>query len=242
MMGGFSVHADEKSPQRTVTVVGQGRISAAPNVATINVGIVARASTAREALSTNNDRMASLQQVVKDRGIPAKDIQTSQFVVQPQYSQPPVQAPASPLGFPPRQQSDNYVSKLIGYQVQNHVRITARDVTKLGPLLDAVVAGGANQVYGVDLRTDDDSLLYEARKRAMADAKKKADVLAGEAGMVIGLPISMQEAYPYAVSAPAAPTGIGYGLAAPTSSVPISAGEQETTVSISVVYELKSPK
>jgi uncharacterized protein len=227
--------ADERTEPRSISVSGRGKVSAAPNVADISVGVVSRAATAREALSSNNERMAGLQQLVKERGIPAKDIQTSQFAVQPQYSQPPP--------YHPGQQPENYVTKLVGYQVQNSVRITVRDLTKLGLLLDAVVADGANQVYGVNLRTDDESLMDEARRRAMADAKRKAEILAGEAGMVVGLPVSIrEEAYAYPVPAPAAPPGIGYAMAAPSASAPIAPGEQQTILTIYVVYELNSAK
>jgi uncharacterized protein YggE len=236
MMGGLSVHADDaKNMQRTIAVSGLGRVSAPPKIADISVGIVSRAATAREALSTNNDRMAGLQQLLKERGIAPKDIQTSQFWVQPQYSQPPPYQVGQP--------TEQYVPRLIGYLVQNSVRVTVRDLSQLGLLLDALVSGGANQVYGINLRTDDDSLLYEARKRAMAEAKKKAEVLAGEAGMVVSLPVSIrEETSPFPVAPPAAPPGLSYPIAAAAPSVPVAQGELETTLSVQVVYELKPPR
>ena len=77
----------------------------------------------------------------------------------------------------------------------NTVSVTAHDLAKLGELLDAVVTAGANQMHGISFRIDaPDSLLDEARKRAMADARHKADLMAGEAGVVVGPPISIADA------------------------------------------------
>jgi uncharacterized protein YggE len=236
--GGLQVHAAEDKPQvRTISVSGQGRVSAAPNRAEISVGVVSRAATAREALAENNQRTTALHQLLKDRGIAAKDVQTSQFAVYPLPSQPQqYQAPQPPGESAP---------KIPGYQVHNTVRVTVRDLTKLGLLLDSVVAGGANQVYGVSLRSDDETLLCEARKRAMADARKKAALLAGEAELDLGPPISIrEEAGPYSygyLAAPAPPPG-ALAMATPAASVPVAPGEQETSVTVHVVYELKTPR
>jgi uncharacterized protein YggE len=176
----------------------------------------------------NNQRMEALQGLLKERGIAAKDIQTAQFAVQPVYSQPPPYQPGQPQG--------EFVPNLIGYQVQ----VTVRDLTKLGLLLDSVVANGANYVYGVSLHSDDETLLYEALRKAMADARKKAELLAGEAGLALGPPLSIrEETSPYYgnFAAPAPPPG-AYAMAAPAASVPVAPGEQETSVTVSVVYEV----
>ena len=125
------------------------------------------------------------------RGVASKDIQFTQISVQAEYSQP------TPIR--PGQAQCQLEPNIIGYQVQNMVRITARDLSKLGVLLDATVEVGANQMHGIGFRIDEpDTLLDAARKEAMSDAKRKAELMAGEAGMVVGPPIEIRdESSPY---------------------------------------------
>lgn len=224
--------ADDKPEMRTLTVTGTGRVSAPPTKAEISVGVITQAATAREALAANTESMTTLQKVLKDSGVAAKDIQTTNLNIQPQYSQP---AP-----FQPGQPQKEFVPRIVGYQVQNTVTITARELPKLGTLLDAVVTAGANQMNGITFQIDKpEALMDVARKQAMADARKKAEILAGEAGVVVGLPISIRDE----VSSPAPPPMYGRGVMAMAKApVPIAEGEQELSVDVHVVYEIKVPQ
>ena len=224
---------DVKTERRTIAVSGMGRISAPPNVADISIGVVTQAKTAREALSANNESMDALHKVLKERGVAAKDIQTTNLSVSPQYSQPPPHNPNNPMR--------EFVPQIVGYNVSNTVQVTARDLAKLGELLDAVITAGANQMHGISFRIDGaEGLLDNARKKAMANAKKKADLMAGEAGVVVGPPISIRdEVTPVQPMMQPMMRGM-VGMAAP--SVPIASGEQELSVTVHIVYELKLPK
>jgi uncharacterized protein YggE len=227
---------DVKTERRTIAVTGTGRISAPPNVADISVGVVTQAKTAREALSANNESMAALHKVLKERGVAAKDIQTAYLNVSPQYSQPPPHNPNNPLG--------QFVPQIVGYNVTNTVQVTARDLAKLGELLDAVITAGANQLNGISFRIDGaESLLDNARKKAMADAKKKADLMAGEAGVVVGPPVSIRDEQTpvQPIFQPMMQT-MGMFAAPAAPSLPVASGEQELSVTVYIVYELKLPK
>jgi uncharacterized protein YggE len=178
--------------------------------------------------------MEALQKVVKERGVAAKDVQTTNLNVSPQYSQPPRPIPGQPQG--------EHIPRIVGYQVTNTVQITARNLDKLGALLDAVVRAGANQMHGISFRIDEtEKLLDQARVKAMADAKRKAELLAGEAGVVVGEPISIQEGGASPPPRPARPMMMMRAMAA-ESAVPVAAGEQELSVTVQVVYELKSAR
>jgi uncharacterized protein YggE len=226
-------HADDedKDPP-TVSVTGTGKISAAPDLAEINVGVITHASTARQALAANSEAMAALLETVKEHGVAAKDVQTTQIQISPQYSQPR----------PPRGGDQaEFVPRVVGYQVTNSVQLTARDISRLGALLDAVVQAGANQMHGISFRVDHpEKLLDEARKRAMADARHKAELLAGEAGVVLGPPRRIHE-----TGGTVPPPRVMYG-AAPRmmaeAAVPVQAGEQELAVSVQVVYTIRKPR
>jgi uncharacterized protein len=227
---------DGKAAPPTVAVQGTGRISARPDVATINVGVVSQAPSAKEALAANTKAMTQLHEIVNDHGVASKDIQTTQIQVHPQYSQPR----PNPRGVP--ENSGEFIPRIVGYRVDNAVQVTARRIDKLGELLDALVQAGANQIHGISFRVDQpETLLDEARKRAMADAKRKAELLAGEAGVVLGPPRSIQdEGVP---SEPPRPMlMMGRATMAAAAPVPIAAGEQELSVSVHVVYELRMPK
>ncbi|MEO6811188.1 MAG: SIMPL domain-containing protein [Isosphaeraceae bacterium] len=223
-----------QSEDCTISVVGHGKLSAAPDVAEISVGVVTQGETAGEALAANNEAMGALQAVVKERGVAAKDVQTTNLNVSPQYSQPPQPLPGQP--------QRNHVPTIVGYQVSNTVQITARNLGKLGALLDAVVKAGANQMHGISFRIDEtEKLLDQARVKAMADAKRKAELLAGEAGVVVGKPLSIQEGGASPPPRPVRPMMMMRAMAA-DSAVPVAAGEQELSVTVQVVYELKSAK
>jgi len=234
--GGFTVNADDEKPLlRTISVTGHGKISVPPNIANVSVGVVNQARTAQEALSANNESMTALLKVLEQGGVAARDIQTSMINIQPMYGQ---QYEGQPIR-PPGPQSP---PKIVGYQVQNSVRITARDLTKLGTLLDAIVGAGANQVNGISFRIDNpETHLNQARKEAMADAANKANLLAGEAGMVVSLPVSIRDEADSSTFPIPLPVGPG-AMAAPATVMPVSPGEQELSLTVQVVYELKAAK
>ncbi len=225
-------NADHHESRRTITVSGTGKVSAAPDTADINIGVITNASSAKDALAANNEAMSEIHRVLKERGIAAKDIQTINLSIAPQYSQP---------GQPrPGQRPTEFVPRIVGYQVNNSVQITARDLDKLGQVLDAVVQAGSNQMNGISFRiAEPEKLLDVARKQAMSDARRKAELLAGEAGVVVGLPISIQDAV--GAFPPPRPM-FGRAMAMEAAAVPIAAGEQELSVSVTIVYELKSAK
>lgn len=221
--------------QSTLSVSGTGKISAAPDIAEINVGVVTQAATARDALRANTEAMTALQNVLKESGIAVKDIQTTNISINPQYTQPRPNRPGQP--------QEEFVPRIAGYQVNNTVNITARDISKLGAVLDAVVQAGANQMHGISFRVDEaDKLLDQARKRAMADAKRKAELLAGEAGVIVGTPITISESGGYQPPPQPMYRARAMMMEAAAAPVPVAAGEQELSITVNVVYELKTPK
>lgn len=222
---------DDDDEPPTLSVTGSGKVSAAPDIAEISMGVLTHGATAREALAANSEAMASLLETLKQHGIASKDVQTTQIQVMPQYSQP---QPGNQI------QRGEFVPRVVGYNVTNMVQVTARDISKLGTVLDAVVQAGANQMHGIAFRINEpEKLLDQARKRAMADAKRKADLLAGEANMVVGPPRSITES---GTTAPQPPQVMYARAMAAAPSVPVAGGEQELTVSVHVVYEMHPPK
>ena len=202
----------------TITVVGQGKASARPDTARVQAGVVTEAREAVEALEENNQAMEKLFKLLRREGIAEKDVQTSGFSVTPRYR---------------RDQRGRRTNEIVGYEVRNQVRITVRELSKLGTLLDQLVSEGANQLYGITFSVDEPTELLDiARRRAMADARRKGELYAEEAGLkVIGVRSVSEQTYqvPRAPMVPRAE----YAAAA----VPVAPGEQEFRVSVTVVYK-----
>jgi uncharacterized protein len=224
-------------------VSGKGKISARPDIAEVTAGVVTHDPRAQFALAANNAAMSRLLDTLKERGVAEKDIQTSQISIVPEYSQPQPRVFGAPAGTIEQPAPAEFVPRLVGYKVENSVRVTSRRIDQLGPVLDAIVQAGANRIYGISFRVEHTAeLLDEARKRAMRDARHKGELLAGEAGVVLGPPMKIeeqQEGVPASMAfSPEAPML----AAAPGRAMAVVPGEQEHAVTVSVIYELRPPK
>ena len=208
---------------RTISVTGTGKVSAPPDMATIQTGVVTQADTARAALSANNDSMRKILDVLKERGIADKDVQTSSFHVNPMYRHDP-QGRRQP--------------EIIGYSVHNQVSVDVRNLPKLGEVLDALIEAGSNQVSGVSLGVDDPTgILNQARSRAISDAKSRAEVYAQAAGVKVGRVQSISEQPPR--MPPPIPMQRMAFAEADVARVPVATGEQDFQVTVYVEYEME---
>ncbi|MGU3494140.1 SIMPL domain-containing protein [Xanthobacteraceae bacterium A53D] len=219
---GTSAMADAAfaNERATISVVGQGRAVARPDVATLTTGVVSAAKTAEEALAANSKAMEQVIAAIKEAGIEPKDIATSGFGVQPQYSQA----------------SRDAAAKLTGYEVRNNVTVRVRDLTALGPLLDKVVSAGANQASGLNFHVADATKMQsEARLEAVKDAMEQAQQVAEAAGLRL---VRIRRIAPHGERMPLPPAPMMM-KAEMARSVPVEAGESEAQASISMVYEVE---
>ncbi|HSE05566.1 MAG TPA: SIMPL domain-containing protein, partial [Methylomirabilota bacterium] len=178
-MGGRAGMHHHHARTSTVTVSGVGTVSAAADMAEITTGVVTQAPTAAAALAANSQAMERLLQGLGTLGIAARDVQTSNISV-------------SPLR---RQGRDGQPPEITGYEVTNQARVKVRDLSGLGRVLDQQVGQGANVVYGIQFgRQEPVPLQDEARKRAMADARRKAELYAAAASLKVGRVVAVQEA------------------------------------------------
>ena len=210
--------ADQALP-RTISVTGNGSATSPPDMATINTGVVTQGKNAADAMKANNEIMAKLMAALKAQKIPAKDIQTSDFSVSPQYA---------------RDDRGRTQQEIVGYRVSNQVRVVIRNLPELGKVLDTLVSTGSNRVSGISFGiTDSDGILNEARNNAIADARSKANLYAQALGIKVGKVVSVSE------SSVIAPRPQFFARAAMAdSAVPIASGEQELTATIDVVFAI----
>ena len=204
-------------PPAAISVTGEATVSVPPDLAEIGGGVTSEAKTAREASEANNAAMGKVLQALKGAGIEEKDIQTARLSLQPQ-SAPNRSGP----------------SAIAGYRASNRVTIRVRDVTKVASVIDTLVGAGANEIGGINFVVSQASkLLDEARERAVADARRKAEIYAKAAGVTLGAPLSISEE---GNSAPAPYRRMAAGMAA---SAPVAQGEETLQVTVAVSWAIK---
>lgn len=212
--------AQETRPREPViTVTGEGRADVAPDMAVVDLGVVKDGKTAREALDANNAAMAEVMKALKDAGIAERDLQTSGFVINPQYQ------------FPQGDGNENKPPVLVGFQVSNMLSVRIRDLAKLGTILDQTVTLGVNQSGGIRFTNDKpEAAISEARKKAVEDGIARARELTSAAGIDIGKVLEISETSYRAQPMPMMRAAMAKDFA--PEAVPVAAGENSYSVTM----------
>lgn len=212
--------AAEDKPARTIALTGTGTVSARPDTAHVSSGVVSDAGSADKALADNTQAMTRIIARLKALGMAGKDIQTANFSVSPRYSRATASQPRT----------------IIGYRVTNSVRITVRDLNKLGAVLDQAVQSGSNQAGGIVFSVSNaENLKDTAREAAMADAMRKAKLYVTAAGAKLGPVVTISENF---ISPQPRPM-MARMAAEQKGAVPIEPGEQRLEVRVNVTWEIK---
>ncbi len=230
-LAGLSANAavaqeDEPKP-RLMSLTGQGKITAAPDMAVLSLGVVSQDKTARQALFANSRAMAALVDAMKKSGIEAKDLQTSGFTVSPVYSRPR------------RSQGDRPPPpEIVGYSVRNMLSVRIRKLDTVGEILDTAVSLGSNTISGLSFTVAEPKPLHDAaRQAAMADALQKATLYAEAAGVTLGAIQSISEGG-VVLPPPIVPMARAQAEVAFDAAVPVEAGELTFRAQVSVVWEI----
>ncbi len=206
-----------------ISVSGTGDASRAPDMATVSAGVVSEALTAQDAMQKNAAAMSKAFEELRRAGIQEKHITTSQMSLHPQYKK-----------FDNATQSRG----ISGYSVRNTVSAKTYDMENVGPMLDALVKAGVNNINGVNfgMKNSEDAR-SEARIEAVKKARAKAQEMAAAAGVRLGRIKSMNESGGFS---PPAPVAYARGAAfSAAESTPISAGEQTLRVTVNMVFEIE---
>lgn len=216
---------DAKPHDAVITVTGEGHAAIAPDMAVITLAVVQQAKTAQDALDQNNKAMGAVLATLKDSGVAERDLQTSGFSIQPQYT------------YPNDKDGHTQPPVLNGYQVSNGLTVRVRDLSKLGGLLDQAVKLGINQGGDIQFTNDKpDAALEDARKKAVADAAAKAKTLTDAAGVKLGRVIAIREG---GVAAPPQPYMRAMAAAPMDKAVPVATGENDYNASVSITYAIQ---
>lgn len=206
-----------------IAVTGRGEVAMAPDMALVNLTVMREAETAAAALKMNTEALEAVMKTLREEGIAPRDIQTSQFSIDPKYVYPNRDKPR----------------KLVGYTVRNGVTLRVRELANLGALLDKVVSLGVNEGGDIQFINDDPSeAVSQARVQAVQNAMASAKTLAKAAGVKLGDLAHLSEQSAAPIAEPVM-LEAGYARMAAESAVPIAAGENRYSVTVTMHYEIE---
>lgn len=206
-----------------ITVSATAEARRAPDIAVLSTGVVTQAPDANSAIRRNSERMTAVVAALRTAGIAERDVQTSGVSLNPDYHYL--------ANRPPR---------IRGYFASNTVNVTVRDIGRLGDILDALVAIGANQVQGPMFDIEDkDAVLDEARDAAMAKARVRAERYAKRLGLRVRRVVSIDESGGRAIARGATMDAAAEQAAVASVAMPIAPGQNVMGVTLDVVYELE---
>ncbi|OGZ33989.1 MAG: hypothetical protein A2Y98_00800 [Candidatus Portnoybacteria bacterium RBG_19FT_COMBO_36_7] len=209
--------------KNSITISGEGKIFATPDIGVVDLGVVSEANTVAAAQKDNVTKMNKITQAMKDLGVEEKDLKTTNYNISLRY------------------QYNNYYNRsdIIGYEVNQTLEVKIRDLDKVGDIIAKAAELGANQVGSLAFTFDDpEKLNQDARIKAIANAKEKADTLSSSLGVKLVRIINFSESS-YIPPTPyysEKALGIGGGGA---STPDIQTGQNEVTSSVTIVYEIQ---
>jgi uncharacterized protein YggE len=207
------------TPAPAINVAGHGEVEGTPDVMTVTMGVQTSDPSAQAALQRNNDRANALITALKGQGVAAKDIQTIDLNVSPNFDK-------------------NF--HVTGYSASNTVSAKLRDLAKAGQVIDtaALTAGQDVRLQGVSFSIDNTSaLVAQARADAIKDALAQGKQLAGAAGVKLG---SIRTIDDTGTQVPTLQFNGADSLQKASGAVPIEAGSQQLSVDVVVVFDISS--
>ncbi len=224
-----NVNVSLSTQSEGIWVSGTGKVTVTPDIALLLLGIEAQEASVGEAQEAASAAMAKVMTALADSGVAEKDIQTQNFRIRQRTNW----------------DNEKQQEVIIGYLVTNDVIAKIRDMSKTGEIIDAVVTAGGDytRIDDLNFSVEDPADYYdEAREKAVADAKDKAEKIAALSGLFLGKPTYITES-----SSSSFYNYMSMGMVAPqvpapvivTEAASISPGEVEISVNMQVAYEIK---
>lgn len=213
--------ADDIKPGRDgllLSISSQGESSRVPDMANISAGVVTEDEDSNAALRSNAEQMNKLMAAIKKAGIAEKDVQTSGISLHPRYHY-----------------QQNRQPQITGYQANNTVNIKVRDITRLGQVLDALAAEGANQIHGPSFSIGEpEPVMDEARREALEKAQARAKTYADALGLKVKRIVSISEGG----NGMPRPIMRAEAMVARDAATPVAPGETTLSAHLELVFEL----
>jgi uncharacterized protein len=216
---GFQSSSSNQSDtcERTMTVIGEGKISVLPDVVSLTIGVLTENANIKKAQEENADKVNTMRRALLITGLKEEDIETKSYRIQPKY------------------EVKDGTSHIVGYEVEQLFEITVQNVQKAGEVYDIAMSNGANVAHSLVFSTTESATYYlHALTLAVQDARNKAICLANASGLTINqLPLSIQEEQP-SIS----PRAVSYSESVQTfkAATTISPRDIEISARIIVIY------
>ena len=216
---------DERQPREpdegTIVVGGTGRVSVEPDLADIRLGVSVARPTVDAARTVASATMEAILAAVAAAGVDRRDVRTALLSVQPRY-----------------EYRENQPPTLSGYDLANIVEVTVRDLARLGDVIDGTLRAGATSLDQLSFRlADPEPAEREARLRAMAAARARAEVLAEAAGLaIVGVSDIVEGGGP---PVPLPRMKAERMMLAADAATPVEAGTLEISVNVTVTYRAR---
>lgn len=217
--------AADEPPRRTISVAGEGRVSATPDLAIVSFAVETTAPQAGAAIDDNARKSAAVSAAVKER-LEAKDkITTTGYSLDPYYEQ--------------RERGSGQPPKISGYIARNGVRVELRRIEAVGQLIDAATRAGANRVSGLQFTLENRApQLREALQQAGRDAQQQAESVAAALGVHLKQVVAATtSAGP--IIMPRRYEGLAMAGAESRAPTPVEPGEVTVTATLQVTYEIE---
>ncbi len=215
--------APEESALNTITVVGVGQASAAPDVAYVQMGILAVGPEVGPTVEQANGVMRAVMQALAEQGVAEEQMQTSGFNLWSEEQ------------FEPRPMEPGVAPASIQYRVENSLSVTVSDVDRLSGVIQSALDAGANRIWSVSFGVEDtDELERRARTQAIENARARAADLAEKMGLTLGAPVTITEGFGAAGYPVLQSSGVGKG-----GGPPISSGEMTLGVQLNVTFRIE---
>ena len=210
---GLAQSVAELGSPRTLSVSGQGLVSAVPDILQTTIGVETEDVSLSAALAANNVRLNAVLAQLDMLGIDEKDVQTVDFFIT---------------------ETRDRDGNLTGFRVVDNLSLTLRDLDTAGKVLDQLIQAGANRVFNIQLGISDTAALQSsARALAVKNARTKAQELAEAAGMFLGNPLTLVESGGFQPTSGARAASLEFDVG-----VPIAAGQLSVSVNVSITYEM----
>ena len=205
----------------TIVVAGTGRVAVEPDLADLRLGVSVGRATVDAARAVAAETMEAILAAVAAAGVDERDVRTTLLSVHPRYDY-----------------RENRQPTLTGYELANVIEVTVRDLARLGDVVDGTLRAGATSMDGLSFRVADPAPAErEARLRAMAAARARADVLAEAAGLEI---VGVFDIVEGGASTPPEPRyRAARMMVSEDASTPVEAGSLEVAVSVTVTYRAR---
>jgi uncharacterized protein YggE len=219
VISGQQAEASAIAQQGTIKVVGYGEALGQPDEAQVTVGVETFAPKVQDATAENEEVIAAIRGALDDAGIASEDIQTSNYSL-----------------WAEQRYGDNGPEGIAGYRVSNQVTVVIRDIDKVGDVLAAVTAAGANSIYGVQFSVADPAALEaEAREKALNDAGQRAESLSELSDLSLGSIVAIDEALG---QFPGPVTPMGFGGGAAEGATTIAPGQLSYQIQVQVTFAI----